>query len=70
MAKKQSFESKTKKGSAVDYKVIKLVFPYKSPKTNSWKYAEKFVKVPLEGNEQQFIDDSVKSGLAYLENHS
>lgn len=68
MAKKQTFESKTKKGG-VDLKVIKLVFPYKSQKTGTWKFAERLVKVPQDANEQQFLDQEIQNGVAYLERH-
>lgn len=70
MAKKQTFESKLKKDSGIQHKMVKVVFPYKSNKTNAWRFAEKMVKVPLDADEAKYIDDTVKNGVAFLESNS
>lgn len=67
MAKKLSFEGKLKKGKGGNVKVVKLVYSYQAPGTGSWRFAEKFVKMPLDANEQQVLDEELKAGLAYFE---
>ena len=61
MAKKQTFQSKLKKSD--DTKVIKLVYSYQSEKTGAWRFAEKYVKIPAEGDEQKYLDDALKAGM-------
>lgn len=69
MAKAQSFADKVKKKSASEAaKVIKLVFPYQSKDTGSWRFAEKFVKVLPDQDENKVLDDEIKNGKAILEN--
>lgn len=69
MAKAQSFADKVKKKSVSEAaKVIKLVFPYQSKDTGSWRFAEKFVKVLPDQDENKVLDDEIKNGKAILEN--
>ena len=70
MAKKQTFESKLKKDKGANIKVVKLVYSYQSPKTNTWKFAEKYVKMALDADEQKVLDEEMKAGLAYLQNQN
>lgn len=68
MAKAQSFADKVKKKSAAEAeKVIKLVFSYKSSDTGSWRFAQKFIKVLPDQDENKVIEDEIKNGKAYLE---
>ncbi len=68
MAKAQSFADKVKKKSAVETaKVIKLVYSYKSSDTGSWRFAQKFIKVLPDQDENKVIDEEIKNGKAYLE---
>lgn len=60
MAKQQSFEAKTKKkADQTEYKVVKVVYSYQSLKNGAWKFSEKLLKVPFEGNEEQFIKEKI-----------
>ncbi len=70
MAKKQTFDSKLKKGQDAGGKAIKLVFSYQSPKTGYWRFVERIVRVPADGNEQQSIDAELKSSMEYLSNQA
>lgn len=67
MAKKQSFEAKTKKKAAdQESKPVKVVFSYKVGE-DGWRFKEKLVKVPFEADEEQFIQqeiDKVKKQVA------
>ena len=66
MAKKQSFEAKTKKKvSEQDYKAVKVVFSYKTGE-NGWRFNEKFVKVPFEANEEQFIQQEIDKVIKHV----
>lgn len=68
MAKAQSFADKVKKKSAAETaKVIKLVYSYKSSDTGSWRFAQKFIKVLPDQDENKVIDEEIKNGKAYLE---
>jgi hypothetical protein len=68
MAKAQSFADKVKKKSAAEAaKVIKLVYPYQSADTGSWRFAEKFVKIAPDQDENKVIDEEIKNGKALLE---
>jgi hypothetical protein len=68
MAKAQSFADKVKKKSATETaKVIKLVYSYKSSDTGSWRFAQKFIKVLPDQDENKVIDEEIKNGKAYLE---
>jgi len=68
MAKKQSFADKVKKKTAAEsVKVIKLVYPFQSSDTGSWRYAEKYIKVYAEDDENKVIGDEIKLGRAALE---
>ena len=63
MAKPQSFEAKTKKKTIEqDFKSVKVVFSYKIGE-NGWRFKEKFVKVPFEANEEQFIQQEIDNIL-------
>ncbi|MCK4755296.1 MAG: hypothetical protein KAS58_08680 [Calditrichia bacterium] len=68
MAKAQSFADKVKKKSAAEAaKVIKLVYSYKSSDTGSWRFAQKFIKVLPDQDENKVIEEEIKNGKAYLE---
>lgn len=67
MAKKQTFESKLKKGPE-DKKAIKVVFSYQSKDSGSWRFAEKIVKVPLDSDETKAVEAEVQAGLEYIQN--
>ena len=66
MAKRQTFESKLKKTQDVS-KAVKLIFSYQSKDSGAWRFAEKIVKVPLEGNEAAIVDAEMKSGMDYIQ---
>ncbi len=60
MAKKQSFEAKTKKRVVEqDFKPVKVVFSYQSGENGGWRFKEKFIKVPFEANEEQFVQQEI-----------
>jgi hypothetical protein len=68
MAKAQTFADKVKKNAAAQAsKVIKLVYSYQSPDTGSWRFAEKYIKVAPEEDENKVIESEIKSGKARLE---
>ncbi len=68
MAKVQSFADKVKKKSAAEAaKVIKLVYSYQSADNGSWRFAEKFVKVAPDQDENKVIEEEIKNGKALLE---
>jgi hypothetical protein len=68
MAKAQTFADKVKKKAAAQAsKVIKLVYSYQSPDTGSWRFAEKYIKVAPEEDENKVIESEIKSGKARLE---
>lgn len=68
MAKKQSFADKVKKKeTAESAKVIKLVYPFQSSDKGSWRFAEKYIKILPEEDENKIIGDEVKMGRAALE---
>ena len=68
MAKKQTFASKLHKGQAETTKAVKLVFSYQAKDTGTWRYAEKIVKVPVEGDEAKAVDAEMKAGMAFIQN--
>ena len=68
MAKKQSFADKVKKKAVAESaKIIKLVYPFRSFDKGSWRFAEKYIKVLPEEDENKIINDEVKMGRAALE---
>lgn len=68
MAKVQTFADKVKQKAAADAgKMIKLVYSYQSPDTGSWRFAEKYIKVMPDQNENQVIEAEIKNGKAQLE---
>jgi hypothetical protein len=68
MAKVQSFADKVKKQSASEAaKVIKLVFSFQSSDTGAWRFAEKFIKVRPDDDENKIVNDEIKNGKALLE---
>ena len=68
MAKKQSFADKMmKKPGAEISRAIRLVYSYKSP-TGSWKFTDKILKLSADENEEQAIENEIKSGKARMEN--
>lgn len=68
MAKKQSFASKLKKGGDAHFKVVKMVFSYQSKDSGSWRFAERIVKVPVEGDEAKAVEAELNASLAFVEN--
>jgi hypothetical protein len=67
MAKKQTFDKKLKKGLAQD-KAVKVVFSYQAKDTGTWRFAEKIVKVPVDGDEAKLVEAEMKAGLEYIAN--
>ena len=68
MAKAQSFADKVKKKSKAEAaKIIKLVFSYQSSDTGAWRFAEKFIKVLPDENENTIINEEIQNGKALLE---
>ena len=68
MAKQQSFADKLKKKSAAESaKVVKIVYPFQSSDTGSWRYAEKYIKVFPDDDENKVIEDEIKLARASLE---
>jgi len=68
MAKTQSFADKVKKKSAAESaKVMKLVYSYQSSDNGTWRFAEKFIKIPPGENENKIIDEEIKNGKLHLE---
>ena len=68
MAKAQSFADKIKKkSSAESARVFRLVYPYRSKENGSWRFVDKFVKVPVNEDESKILMDEIKNGKALLE---
>jgi hypothetical protein len=68
MAKATSFADKVKKKSADSaVKVVRVVFSYKAPDTGTWRFADKFVKIPAGENEDKVIETEITNGRARLE---
>jgi hypothetical protein len=68
MAKAQTFADKVRKKAAAEAaKIIKLVYSYQSPDTGAWRFAEKYIRVMPDENENQVIESEIKSGKAQLE---
>ena len=68
MAKAQSFADKVqKKSGGPKIKVVRLVYSYKSPDNGSWRFADKFVKINPDEDENKIIADAVKNGRARME---
>ena len=67
MAKQQSFADKTMKKAADTTKVVRLVFSYKAPDTGVWRFSEKLVKMNVDDNEQQVLENEIKLSRARLE---
>ncbi len=68
MAKVQTFADKVKKKAAAEAaKIIKLVYSYQSPDTGAWRFAEKYIRVMPNENENQVIESEIKNGKAQLE---
>ena len=63
MAKAQSFADKVKSAQSKDVpaKMVKLVFSYKSEKTGAWKFGDKLIRVPLDADEDQFIEQELQN---------
>jgi len=66
MAKKQSFADKMKK-SGEHIKVYKIVMPYLSKTSGTWKFSEKYVKIDDETDETKFLNDQIKADLVELQ---
>jgi hypothetical protein len=70
MAKAQSFADKVKKKSGgPGVRVIKLVYPFQSADTGSWRFAEKFVKILPDEDENQIIEKEINLGKTQLEHN-
>ncbi len=67
MAKAQSFAEKTMKKKGDQVKVYKVVFPYKSSKSNAYNFSERFIKIPAGSNEQTFLEQEIKKSREYIE---
>jgi hypothetical protein len=68
MAKAQTFADKVKKKAVAQAsKVIKLVYTYQSADTGSWRFAEKYIKVAPDEDENKVIELEIKNGKARLE---
>jgi len=66
MAKQQSFADKVKKAQQdkIVSRAVRLVYSYKSPQRDSWKFVDKMIHIPENENEDQFIDNVIKNGIA------
>ena len=67
MAKQQSFADKVQKKAGDAQKVVRLVFSYKAPDTGVWRFADTLVKMDVEADEQQVLENEIKKGRAKLE---
>ena len=67
MAKQQSSADKVQKKAGDATKVVRLVFSYKAPDTGAWRFADKLVKMGVDDNEQQVLENEIKTGRARLE---
>jgi hypothetical protein len=68
MAKAQSFADKVhKKSGGPTIKVVRLVYPYKSPENGSWRFTDKFVKINPDEDENKVIEATIQNGRARLE---
>ena len=67
MARAQSFAEKTMKKKGDQIKVYKVVFPYKSAKSSAYNFAEKFVKIPANVNEQTYLEQEMKKSRELIE---
>ena len=67
MPKGQSFAEKTLKKKGEQIKVYKVIFPYKSAQSGTYNFAEKFVKIPANVNEQSFLEQEMKKGREFVE---
>ena len=67
MAKAQSFAEKTMKKKGDQIKVYKVVFPYKSAKSNAYNFSERFIKIPANSNDQAIIEQELKKSREYIE---
>ena len=60
MAKQQSFSDKSKKKQDTGFKTVKFVYSVRSAKTGAWRFPEKFVKLPKDGDESKVLAEAVK----------
>ena len=61
MAKKQTFESKlARHGKGGGTKAFKLVYSSTSPKSGAWKFTQRFLHVPLDEDEKDILDQTIK----------
>ncbi len=61
MAKKQSFESKlSRHRKAGAQKAVKLVYSTRSEKTGAWKFVQRFITLPIDGDENKYVDEALK----------
>ncbi len=67
MAKALSFAEKTMKKKGDQIKVYKVVFPYKSAKSNAYNFSERLIKIPANVNEQTFLEQEMKKSREYIE---
>lgn len=65
MAKQQSFADKVAKASKdkIQSRAVRLVFSYKSER-NAWKFVDRMIHIPEDQNENQYIDEIIKSRVS------
>lgn len=66
MAKKQTFGDKVKGKDSVA-KTVKVVYTYTSPKNGQMKFAESYVKLKADDNEDKVVNAEITNGRAMLE---
>lgn len=67
MAKKQTFAEKVRKGAAgVTERTVKLIISYQSPKSGTWRFGEKILRIPADANEKTFLDEQIQQNLKIL----
>ena len=70
MAKAQSFADKVqKKSGGPKIKVVRVVYSYQSPDNGAWRFADKFIKINPDEDENIIIEAAIKSGRARMENN-
>ncbi|ACF14846.1 conserved hypothetical protein [Chloroherpeton thalassium ATCC 35110] len=60
MAKQQTFGDKAKKKKETATKTIKLVYSTRSEKTGGWRFAEKYVTLPKDQDENAALAEAMK----------
>jgi hypothetical protein len=67
MAKAQTFAEKTMKKKGDQIKVYRMIFPYKSAKSHAYNFAERMVKIPVNANEQTYLEQEMKKSREFIE---